>query len=372
MSQIITDEQKISALVDYYKNDGLTIIGLNDSQGVNTTPTFFKKGLLEYMARSLTTKELTPNVINAFSLLMNKTEHIDYFFRSNLSLEEIKLSQTYSVVQALEKVMGDLHLPRMLCNLGYVYKLIYTPKNGDADIRISTVLKESKEPVLIYSSGVNNLMREIGNNPFSIKKDYNKRFISKKYEYALQKANNPNCLYMVMDGIERNFENILSINNDTDIYALGAYIPKLLESEGMDLFKELIASYNEILKGICQKYHVTYINMERIGRKFNNSKTNFHISTTGHNKLANYILGHMYENKIANPTSRTFYSDKMHVVFDDGSKGMIDSLEYDCAQRLLESVTLNGYDKERQLAIAREHDREVNVFKKVLHKTEKK
>lgn len=35
---------------------------------------------------------------------MNKTEHIDYFLNSNLSLEEIKLSQVYSVISALEKL----------------------------------------------------------------------------------------------------------------------------------------------------------------------------------------------------------------------------------------------------------------------------
>lgn len=89
-------------------------MGLNDSQGVNTTSTFFKKGLLEYLAAALTSDELTPEVINAFSLTMNKTEHIDYFLKNNLSLEEIKLSQIYSVVSALEKVMSDIGLPKFL------------------------------------------------------------------------------------------------------------------------------------------------------------------------------------------------------------------------------------------------------------------
>ena len=81
------DEDKIKKLTDYYKNDGLTIIGMNDSQGVNTTSTIFTKGLLEYLGEILTTDELNPTVINTFSLLMNKTEHIDYFLRSNLNLE---------------------------------------------------------------------------------------------------------------------------------------------------------------------------------------------------------------------------------------------------------------------------------------------
>ena len=372
MNQTITDKQKISALVDYYKNDGLTIIGLNDSQGVNTTPTFFKKGLLEYLASVLTTEELTPNVINAFSLLMNKTEHIDYFFKSNLSLEEIKLSQTYSVVAALEKVMEDLHLPRILCNIGYIYKLIYAPKNGDENIHISTVLKETKEPTLIYSSGVNNLMREIGGNPFSIQKMYKERFVKPDYEYVLKNTRDRNNLYKVMDGIECNFDRILSINNGTDIYALGAYIPKSLESEGMELFRELIASYNEILKGICQRYHVTYINTELIGKEYNNSEGNFHISTAGHNRLANHILGYMYENKVNNSITGNMERDKTHVTFDDGSKGVIDSIEKDYSNILMDATFLNGYDRERMLQIAKEHQREAKVFRKVLSKIEKK
>ena len=79
-------QEKRDKIIQYYKNKKLLIVGLNDSQGVNTTTTFFKKGLLDYLALALTTEELTPTVINAFSLTMNKTEHIDYFFKNNLSL----------------------------------------------------------------------------------------------------------------------------------------------------------------------------------------------------------------------------------------------------------------------------------------------
>ena len=92
MKNIVSDNEKIEKLIQHYKDNGLLIVGLNDSQGVNTTSTFFKKGLLEYLAAALTSEELTPEVINAFSLTMNKTEHIDYFLKNNLSLEEIKLS----------------------------------------------------------------------------------------------------------------------------------------------------------------------------------------------------------------------------------------------------------------------------------------
>ena len=37
------DNQKIDKLIKYYKDKVLLIVGLNDSQGVNTTSTFLKK-----------------------------------------------------------------------------------------------------------------------------------------------------------------------------------------------------------------------------------------------------------------------------------------------------------------------------------------
>ena len=87
MKNIVSDNEKIEKLIQHYKDNGLLIVGLNDSQGVNTTSTFFKKGLLEYLAAALTSEKLTPEVINAFSLTMNKTEHIDYFLKNNLQVQ---------------------------------------------------------------------------------------------------------------------------------------------------------------------------------------------------------------------------------------------------------------------------------------------
>ena len=41
MKNIVSDNEKIEKLIQYYKDNGLLIVGLNDSQGVNTTSTFF-------------------------------------------------------------------------------------------------------------------------------------------------------------------------------------------------------------------------------------------------------------------------------------------------------------------------------------------
>lgn len=361
-----TVNSNVTQLIDYYKDKGLTIIGLNDSQGVNTTSTFFKKGLLEYLAYALTSDELTPDVINAFSLTMNKTEHIDYFLKNNLSLEEIKLSQIYSVVSALEKVMTDIRLPKFLGQVGNAYRLIYTPRQGDEKIKISSSLKQSPEPVLIYSSGVNDLMREVGANPFGIKKDYKLRDKKPNYYYTLEKTSNPDTLKKVISSIERNFDSVLEINGKTDIYTLGAYIPKSLQSNEMNIFRDLVIAYNEELQGLCKKYRITFVNTEEIGKNYNKSNANFHITTAGHNALAEYILDCMYQNKFGLCEQLDYVVDKVIDISDEGSAGIIKATSIDYDVSYDKAMQLSGYARERELAIAAEHKRESEIFQKVL------
>ena len=362
------EKEKLRDLTDYYKDDGLTIVGLNDSQGVNTTSTIFKKGLLEYLASELKTDKFNPTVINAFSLLMNKTEHIDYFLKANLSLEEIKLSRVYSMVAALEKVMTDVHLPKSLGKVGYLYKVCAIPKKGDANIHLTTALKDSKEPIVIYSSGVNNLMREVGNNPFSISKDYKDRDKRPNYNYTLEKVNNPNTLNKVMDGIDKNFYNLLSINDRSDIFALGSYTPASLRSEDMKIFQDLILAYNERLTSLCNSYHITYINTNEIGNRYNNSKANFHINTKGQIALAETILESIYDKKINSSSEEIEFNGEFKVT-DDGSHDVFDALLFDRLNLYEERKNLLGYDALRHEQVIAENKSEISVFKKVLQKT---
>lgn len=360
------DLEKLKRLRDYYKNQGLAIIGFNDSQGVNTTSTIFKKGLLEYLASSLTDKDLNPTVINAFSLLMNKTEHIDYFLKNNLSLDEIKQSQVYGAISALEKVMVDDHLPKFLGKIGSIYKLAYLSKEGDYKIHITDTLKDSTEPTVIYSSGVNNLMRDVGNNPSQITKDYKRRDQMPNYDYTLEKVSDSRTLSGVISGIEDNFKTILSLNGQADIYALGCYVPKSLEGKGMEPFQRLVSDYNLQLGKLCSDYHITYINTELIGNKYNHSSLNFHMSAAGHNILANHILWQMYEKKIENPNKKShiILRNNPLEISNRGAMGVSDDTMMDYQRSLELADTMDGYDRIRQLQIADEHFRESKVMEK--------
>jgi len=175
-----TEGSKLEQLRQYYDDKGLVIVGLNDSQGVNTT-NLFRKGLLEYLADLLTDGQIDAKVINAFSLMFNKTEHIDYFLKSNLSVEDIKALQVSGMVSALEKAMKDFHMPTILGKIGYVSKALYRKKSGDSEIFLTDSIREAFEPIIIYSCGANDLMREGCNNPFQIGRDYENRRRSKQW-----------------------------------------------------------------------------------------------------------------------------------------------------------------------------------------------
>ncbi|MEI3508810.1 MAG: hypothetical protein V8R01_06930 [Bacilli bacterium] len=81
---------EIEALRAYYQEPGITIIGMNDSQGVNLLSSPFSKGFLQQIKDTLETPTFTPKLIDCFSTIINKTEHIDYMLSSYLTEEEIK------------------------------------------------------------------------------------------------------------------------------------------------------------------------------------------------------------------------------------------------------------------------------------------
>ena len=387
MVNIAINREKIERLKDFYKQQGqIVLIGLNDSQEVNVNSTFFRKGMLEYLADSLASEGLVPEIINASSLTMNKTEHIDYFLRNNLSVEEIKLSQIYSAVSALEKVMTDTGLPKFLGQVGNAYRLIYTPRKGDEEIHISTLLQEAQRPIVMYSSAVNNFMREIGSNPYAIIIDYKARHERVNYDYTLEKIEDPRTLEIVMDGVRKNYNTILGINPNADIYILGAYIPKSLQIAEMEIFRNAIMDYNRKMADLCRQYGATFIDTEEVGKKYNNSKINLHISNAGHNALANHILECMYSNIFESNSSFERKNIIKTEITNEGSLGVFSAIDADLVQAQEEvrrakeiaamvsrgasqkDIELSNYAIKRAEAIVREREREAYIFKKVYKK----
>ena len=160
----------------------------------------------------------------------------------------------------------------------------------------------------------------------------------------------------------------MGINPDTDIYTLGAYIPKSLQREDMALFQDVIFSYNEELSNLCRKYGIVFIDTAGIGKAYNRSKNNFHISTTGHNALANCILQYIYQRKLGDLRGDSSFHTSEFEISNGGSQGVLNDIFLDYDESYHKAMELTGYARERELLIADEHKREAEVFQKVLSK----
>lgn len=113
---------------------------------------------------------------------------------------------------------------------------------------------------------------------------------------------------------------------------------------------------------------MTFIDTENIGNFYNDGEVNFHITSEGHNALANYILVKMYENKISSSIVDKKVISEVFEISNNGVEGMIEKTYDNYLKSLEKAKLLSGYDKEVELKIAAEHQREVDVLKKVLAK----
>lgn len=329
------DSVKLAELRNYYK-DELTIIGFNDLEVVSNASSFFKKSLLDNLADILRSEKLEPTIIDCFSSLMNKTEHINYYLKSNLSIEEIKLSNIYSTVLSLEKFMVKRHLPKTLRKIGYLSTFRNSINKDDDTTYITSVLEEASSPIIIYSSGYSNLKREIGFDGVNTPKDY---------DYTLSKIKSKKTLSNVIGGIERNFYNILSINDKSDIYVLSAPVPNSLEE-----IKNLVISFNDSLYNLCNKYNLSYIDRNVTN---NTSKS-----------LSEEILAALYTNKfVTNKQQTREYSDYSYI--SKGALGVMDKAQSDWREIQKLALEKEGYEREYLLDIARSHKDEYDVFDKV-------
>lgn len=329
------DSDKLAKLRDYYK-DELTIIGFNDLEVVSNASSFFKKTLLDYLADILRSEEVEPTIIDCFSSLMNKTEHINYYLKSNLSLEEIKLSNVYSTVIYLKKFMVNRHLPKTLGKIGYL-SAFKNAVNVDDDVTcITSVLEEASSPIIIYSSGYSNLKREI---------DFDGVNTPKNYDYTLSKIKSKKTLSKVIGGIEKNFYSILSINDKSDIYVLNAPIPNSLEE-----IKNLVISFNDSLYNLCNQYNLNYIDR--------NVTDNTPKSLSEEITSAIYINKFITERKQVREYSDYSYNSK-------GALGVMDKTQSDWREVQKLALEKEGYEREYLLDIARSHKDEYDVFDKV-------
>lgn len=251
-------QEEITHITNYYDNkleddSNLVLVGLNNDRGFG-----IRKNILKYLKEALQSGKYDMTVFDAYSMFFNKTRHIDYYLKNNISLYEIELMKKYGTANEVSHAMGD---NKVIFNIVKdISFCLCNPSSSDKSICLSDTIREATEPIIVYSSGINDIMYQTCIDPFSIKGYYDKD--REKYEYAVSQVSGSKRkenLEKIIHGHEENFEKILGINNGSKICSLGAYLYS--DSKDYDrIFQEFVLSYNEELEKLCKQYGVHYVN----------------------------------------------------------------------------------------------------------------
>ena len=366
LDEVEISKEDVETIQDHYSSTGhdITIFVMNDSQGLNLNLAFWKNSYPEYLE-----EELSATVIDASSLRYNKVCHIDMLLDNNLSIEEMKKLNSEGSRYALKKYAnenGYKLFSGFFSSIGGK-ALGQKIEDGDEDTHISDLIRDSYEPIIIYSSGANDLMFLANANPNSIKKYGEDGSITNKYLYAESVLSNSATIDMIMESIEKNFIKILSINPNSKVFVLSIYVPSSLSNEDYEVFVIAINEYNNKLQQLCDKYGMCYVDESSFGEIYNDKDYDFHIDVVGHKQLASMIIS-----EIANHLYMSYSVDSNDYTYDnDGLEGYYYDLVYmanSMVEPSNEDIEENEYLKKVYSSQLKSREEDAEICKKLIKK----
>lgn len=239
----------------YQDNDNMLIVGIGDERGVN-----IEKNLLLVLKELLTTEDYDINTIDAFSTLLNKNRYIDSYLSYNISSDKLKKIQMYGLEESIKNKLNDNTLTKGLGVLGsYMIK-----SANNKELYLSDEIKNNKEPIIIYSSGINDLIDKITIQPSQIKDKYYKNRV--EYDNAIKNISGEKYtknINELIDDNERHFTKILGLNDQAKLLILGPHLYYKTELYNRP-FQNYVIAYSERLKDLCRKYNITYVGTRSI------------------------------------------------------------------------------------------------------------
>lgn len=363
LEEISYNEENIKKIKDFNKNNNACIFVMNDSQGINLNIGFWEKSYPEYLY-----EQLGIEVIDLSSLKYNKTSHIDIFLQNNISLAEFKELNNESTYVSIRNFALQNNIPtEELQNIiGYLGEKIFHQQVNDVDknIYLSSQLEKCQRPIVIYSSGANDLMFLISANPATIKKYNENGNLTRAYRYAVDKLNDPNTIREVIANIENNFKNIYSINPNALIVSLSIYVPNQFRNDEYQEFKDAIVEYNLQLKNLCQQYNVCYVDEEELGQIYNQKNFNFHINEVGQKKLSSILIDTIATNLYNKGNSVFEYDDILY--YTGGLEGVYHDLISETIGINYDTSNFNNYSYDIYLEQLQEKIDDANICKKLV------
>ncbi len=328
---------RVNLLQQYFAEklagEDLTIAAMNDDRGFNV-----KKNLSTCLVDTLMCDKYSIEFLDMFFMFFNKTWHIDYFLSHNLTMEEIRLMREYGTTNELNHAIG-FNVPFM----SFVSKILNrmmlskVPLSSDPKLtRISSEMEKALFLIVIYASGLNDIMYRLHINMFNLEQAYMDRNISPKYQYSCDMANE-RTIQQIIEGHEKNFEKILGLNDGADIYALSAYFYSDMTKDYEQKFKEAILMYNEGLENLCKEYGVTYIDCRILEKtKYNKPLSNY-LSEHPPRIIADEIINKMYDKYLGEKSTIVIPKVTKFTYDNTGLLGVIKDLESDVSRQTKEA-----------------------------------
>lgn len=344
-----------------FENKKILMVGGNESIGVPCSVLGKnKKGFMQLLYEELIKEGINIDVIDLFSMFINKSWNFDEVLKHNLTIEEIKNMQKSAVMVNREDFFNRIFISKELEHLSEV-------KKEDNKKRITDLMKEYEDVLMIYQSGSNNLMYQMQANPLGAVLDINMR------NRALSLMQDKQTLNNVISNMDKNLNNILSINNNIELFVLSLYVPKLFSmlSKRNDNFKtmvEFIEEFNFKVKSLAYNYGVNYVDITPISNYCAKGGMDIHCTRKGHELLARIMFESIKEsNKIKHVIENEFdYDNKgLNGMIEDALKRKViyeNALTNDCYKNtILEKF--NDADKRAICeSLVNEHQREQKVY----------
>lgn len=254
----------VDSLIEHYKKKGnLTLIGLNDSQLINIFVPYVK-GSFDRLASTFIENGVNVRSVNAGSTFFNKSEHLKAILDSNLTVEDIRLLTSYSYLEAHSKVLRDVTKSKSFLLPDFMERIYRRPITNNISGRESILSLLQEEPIVIASILVNDIMRAVANDPWTVKKDYANRNKNSNFDYTVSKVKDEHVLIEVMDKLKSTLEYLLSRTNGS-VYSLGFFLPKMMEDEGYKVFKDFVDRCNLEYENICKSVGVNFVDLSTLG-----------------------------------------------------------------------------------------------------------
>jgi len=265
-------------IFENYKNKNLFMVSGLDSIGVPYTPdNFLLYSYTDFLIAELKDKNINVEYVNLSSLALSKTYNLIKILQKDYS------NNYYNRLnKRLTEYIINTNQYKRPINSDFLKKYF---KESDYDVKITTKLKESINPIFILSCGAMDLK-----NSLEIYTYKPQKYILKILFKFLKELDN------TMDKIENCLNYILELNQTTQIYMLGVY--PLAKNKAIEtILLPYVILYNKKLNQLCSKYDNVYF-VDIIDTKNYMSLNDGHPTLEGHRFILFKILETMNQKKL--------------------------------------------------------------------------